>query len=67
MSELKDSPTLYPIFNSKGQLSNIIFVLGKEEIVTKIAKYAEERSKAASRVTKLVRCYLRGRSKDRRE
>jgi PAS domain-containing protein len=66
LSELKESPTLYPVFNSKNELSNIICVLGKEEIVTKVTKHAEERSKPASRVTKLVRRYFRGRSKERR-
>jgi signal transduction histidine kinase len=66
LSELKESPTLYPIFNSKGQLSNIICVLGKEEIVTKITKYAEERTKATSRVMNLLRGYLRGDSKSRK-
>jgi len=64
LSDLKESPTLYPVFNSKNELSNIICVLGKEEIVTKIAKLAEERSKPISRVTKLMRRYIRGRSRD---
>jgi len=67
LGELKESPTLYPIHNSNNELSNIICVLGKEEIVTKMAKYAEERSKPASRVTKLVRRYFRGRPKNRSE
>ena len=65
LAELKESPTLYPVFNSRNELSDIICVLGKEEIVTKISKYAEERSRQASRVTKLVRKYFRGRGKDR--
>ncbi len=65
LGELKETPTLYPVFNSKNELSNIICVLGKEEIVTKISKYAEERSKQASRVTKLVRKVFIGRAKDR--
>jgi signal transduction histidine kinase len=64
LSDLKESPTLYPVFNSKNELSNIICILGKEEIVTKISKHAEERLKPSSRVTKLVRRYLRGRPKD---
>ena len=64
LSDLKESPTLYPVFNSKNELSNIICILGKEEIVTKISKHAEERLRPSSRVTKLVRRYLRGRPKD---
>jgi PAS domain-containing protein len=67
LSELKESPTLYPIFNSRNELSNVICVLGKEEIVTKISKLAEELSTPTSRVMKLVGRYLRGRSKDRRD
>jgi signal transduction histidine kinase len=64
LSDLKESPTLYPVFNSKNELSNIICILGKEEIVTKISKHTEERLRPSSRVTKLVRRYLRGRPKD---
>jgi PAS domain-containing protein len=64
---LKDSPTLYPVFNSKNELSNLICVLGKEEIVTKILKYAEDRSKPASRITRMVRRVLRTRPKERRQ
>jgi PAS domain-containing protein len=67
LDELKESATLYPVYNSGNELSNIICVLGREEIVTKISKHTEERSKPASRVTKMVRRYLRGRSKDRSE
>jgi signal transduction histidine kinase len=67
LSDLKESPTLYPVQNSRNELSNIIFVLGKEEIVTKISKYAEERSKPISQVTKLVRKYFRGRPRGRGE
>lgn len=65
LGELKETPTLYPVFNSKNELSNIICVLGKEEIVTKISKYAEERSRQASPVTKLVRRYFGRRAKER--
>jgi PAS domain-containing protein len=65
--DLKESLTLYPVFNSRNELSNIICVLGREEIVTKISKHVEERTKPASQVTKLVRRYIRGRSKNRRE
>ena len=64
---LKDSPTLYPVFNSKNELSNLICVLGKEEIVTKILKYAEDRSKPASRITRMVRKVLRPRPRERRQ
>jgi signal transduction histidine kinase len=67
LSDLKESPTLYPVFNSKNELSDIICVLGKEDIVTKISKHAEDLSKPASRVTKLVRRYLHGRPKNRSE
>jgi PAS domain-containing protein len=67
LRDLKESRTLYPVFNSRNELSNIICVLGKEEIVTKISRRAEERSKPATRVTKLVRRYFRGRTKERRE
>jgi signal transduction histidine kinase len=67
LSDLKESPTLYPVFNSRNELSNIICVLGKEEIVTKVSKYAEDRLKQTSRVTKLVQRYIRGRTKGRRE
>ena len=67
LRDLKESPTLYPVFNSKNELSNIICVLGKEEIITKIAKYAEDRSKPVSRVAKLARRYFRGRTKERKE
>jgi PAS domain-containing protein len=67
LKDLKESPTLYPVYNSKNQLSNIICVLGKEEIVTKVAKHVEERSKPSSRVAKMMRRYLRGRTVERRE
>ncbi|UCF98023.1 MAG: hypothetical protein JSV89_00455 [Spirochaetaceae bacterium] len=67
LSDLKDTPTLYPVFNRNNELSNIICVLGQEEIVTKISKYVEDRSKQASRITSLVRRYLRSRPKGRRE
>jgi transcriptional regulator with PAS, ATPase and Fis domain len=67
LSDLKDTPTLYPIFNRKNELSNIICILGKEEVVTKISKYAEDRVKQTSRVTNLVRKYIRSRRKGRRE
>ena len=67
LADLKESPTLYPIFNSRNELSNIICVLGKEEIVTKISRHAEERPRPAAGVTKLVRRYFRGRSKNRGE
>lgn len=65
LSELKESPTLYPIFNNRNDLSNIICVLGKEEIVAKISKHVEERARPASRVASLVRGYFRGRNKER--
>jgi len=64
---LKDAPTLYPIFNSKNDLSNVICILGKEEIVTKISKYGEDRARPASRATNLVRKYFRSRRKKRSE
>jgi signal transduction histidine kinase len=67
LGDLKDSPTLYPIFNRKNELSNIICILGKEEIVTKISKYAEDRSRPVSRVTNLVRKYFRSRRKGQKE
>jgi signal transduction histidine kinase len=67
LSDLKDTPTLYPVFNSSQELSNIICVLGKEEIITKISKRSEERPTPTSRVTKLVRRYFHGRSKGRGE
>jgi PAS domain-containing protein len=67
IGDLKETPTLYPVFNSKNELSNIICVLGKEEIVTKISKYAEEHSRQVSRVTNLVRRYFGGRPKKRGE
>lgn len=67
LSDLKDSPTLYPVFNRKNELSNIVCILGKEEIVTKISKYAEDRVKQTSRVTSLVRKYFRSRRKGQRE
>jgi signal transduction histidine kinase len=65
LADLKESPTLYPVLNSRNELSNVICVLGKEDIVTKISKHAEERSKPTSAVTKLVRKYFRGRDKSR--
>jgi len=67
MSELKESPTLYPVFNRRGELSDLICILGKEEIVTGISKFTEDRTRAASRVTKLVRKYIGSRGKGRRE
>ena len=67
LRELKESPTLYPVFNSRNELSNIICVLGKEEIVKKIVRHAEGRSRPASQVANLVRGYFRGRTKKRRE
>jgi PAS domain-containing protein len=67
LGDLKDTPTLYPVFNSRSELSNIICILGHEEILTKISKYAEERVKPASRVTNLVRRYLRSRPKGSRD
>ena len=67
LDDLKDTPTLYPVFNSRNELSNIICVLGHEEIVTKVSKYGEERVKPVSRVTRLVRRYLRTRPKGGRE
>jgi PAS domain-containing protein len=67
LSDLKDSPTLYPVFNRKNELSNIICILGKEEIVTKISKYAEVRVKQTARVTNLVRKYFRSRRKGQGE
>jgi PAS domain-containing protein len=67
LGDLKDTPTLYPVFNSRYELSNIICVLGKEEIVTRVSKHAEERAKPTSRVTKMVRRYFRGRAKKRGE
>jgi signal transduction histidine kinase len=67
LSDVKDSPTLYPVFNSNNELSNLICMLGREEVVTKVSKHTEERSRPASRVTQLVRKYLRSRPKRRRE
>jgi PAS domain-containing protein len=66
LADVNLSPTLYPVYNSNNELSNLICVLGKEEIVTKIAKHTEERLKTASRVTKLVRRYLGARPKSDR-
>jgi signal transduction histidine kinase len=63
LSDLKDTPALYPVFNRKNELSNIICILGKEEIVTKISKYAEDRVKQTTRVSNLVRKYFRTRRK----
>ena len=67
LSDLKDSPTLYPVLNSNNELSNIICVLGREEIVTKISRRAEERPRPVSQVGKLVRKYFSGRRKIRGE
>ena len=67
LSDLKDSPTLYPVFNRKNELSNIICILGKEQIVTKITKRAEDRVKQTSRVPDLVRKVFRSRRKGQRE
>jgi PAS domain-containing protein len=66
LSDLRDSPTFYPVFNRKNELSNIICTLGKEEIVTKLSKYDEDRAKPTSRVTTLVRRYFRSRRKGQR-
>ena len=63
LRELKESPTLYPIYNSRNELSNIICVLGKEEIVKKIVRRAEDRSRPASQVANLVRGYFSRRTK----
>ena len=63
LSDLKDSPTLYPVFNRKNDLSNVICILGKEQIVTKIPKRAEDWVKQTSRVPNLVRKYFRSRHK----
>jgi PAS domain-containing protein len=67
LSDMKDTPTLYPVFNSKYELSNIICVLGREEIVSKMARRVEERARPTSRVTDLMRRYFRGRTKKRGE
>lgn len=67
LSELSQSATLYPVYNRNSELSNLICVLGKEEIVTKIAKHSEDRLKTASRVTNLMRRYLRARPRERKK
>ena len=67
LREMNNAPTLYPVLNSRNELSYIICVLGREEIVKKISKYAEERAKPASQVAKMVQKYFRGRGKRRRE
>jgi signal transduction histidine kinase len=67
LSDLKDSPTLYPVLNRDNELSNIICVLGREEIVTKISRKVEERPRPVSRVGKMVRKYFSARRKIRGE
>ncbi len=61
LSELKDSPSFYPVFNRNNELANLICVLGKEDVITGITKQVEEQRKPGSPVTSLVKKYFRSR------
>ena len=61
----RDPVTYYPVFNRNNELSNIVCVIGREEVVSAAASRAGERPRGnarASRVARFVRKALRGRA-----
>jgi PAS domain-containing protein len=63
-SREKETMTYYPVLNRSNELSNVICVIGKEEVVAAVAAKTEERpgrARSVSRVARFVRKAIRGR------